>query len=193
MFRVLRRRDATLGGANNVLGAAKKSISKAAAESSSSSSRASASATDGTGPGDDDADDADYAAGMETSSVVEALARSGARVLIVHGEDDAIVPVANSRRLASVLPGSELVVMPGVGHMPHEERAEEFLSEVRRFITRRTVNGAGSAAAAARGAGGTAAVGGMEVSKRVRVIKTKKSSSAAGQGEKKKTRIANDE
>lgn len=32
------------------------------------------------------------------------------------------------------LPGSELVVMPGVGHMPHEENADVFLDEVRAFI-----------------------------------------------------------
>jgi len=67
-------------------------------------------------------------------SVVEALAGSGVRVLIIHGEGDAIVPVSNSRRLASMLPGAWLVLMPGVGHMPHEERPEDFLEAVHSFM-----------------------------------------------------------
>lgn len=43
----------------------------------------------------------------------------GIRVLIVHGSDDILVPAANSRRLASLLPGARLVEFKRCGHMPH--------------------------------------------------------------------------
>lgn len=37
---------------------------------------------------------------------------------IVHGTKDRLVPVAASRRLHALVPGSKLVVLPGVGHCP---------------------------------------------------------------------------
>ncbi len=40
------------------------------------------------------------------------------QVLIVHGENDALVPAANSRRLAAMLPGARLEVLPACGHNP---------------------------------------------------------------------------
>lgn len=78
------------------------------------------------GPNDAGADD--------SSRVAAALAASGARVLIVHGSEDAIVPAGNSERLQRMVPGAKLVVMQGVGHMPHEEAPERFLDEVEAFL-----------------------------------------------------------
>src|SRR5690606_16461263 len=40
-------------------------------------------------------------------------------VLIIHGEHDAIIPVANSRHLAATRPATELVAMQGCGHALH--------------------------------------------------------------------------
>jgi len=37
-------------------------------------------------------------------------------VLLVHGEDDAVVPVADARQLAAVAAGVQLLVLPGTGH-----------------------------------------------------------------------------
>ena len=79
------------------------------------------------GPKDAGADD--------SSRVAAALAASGARVLIVHGSEDAIVPAGNSERLQRMVPGAKLVVMQGVGHMPHEEAPERFLDEVEAFLS----------------------------------------------------------
>ena len=70
-------------------------------------------------------------------NIIEALRLSKARVLIVHGSDDMIVPVGNSRRLAELIPGAEMVEMPGVGHMPHEEAPEAFLDAVAAFVDER--------------------------------------------------------
>ena len=70
-------------------------------------------------------------------NIIEALRASKARVLIVHGSDDMIVPVGNSRRLAELIPRAEMVEMPGVGHMPHEEAPEAFLDAVTAFVDER--------------------------------------------------------
>ena len=71
------------------------------------------------------------------ANVIEALSKSKARVLIVHGSDDMIVPAGNSRALAERIPRAELVEMPGVGHMPHEEAPEAFLDAVTAFLAKR--------------------------------------------------------
>lgn len=55
-------------------------------------------------------------------------------VLIIHGDNDRVVPVANSRKLAECLPGSRLVVMKNCGHVPHEEKPDEFSSIVAEFL-----------------------------------------------------------
>lgn len=55
-------------------------------------------------------------------------------MLIVHGENDRLVPASNSRRLALLLPNARLVIMPQTGHIPHEERPEEFLEAVHTFL-----------------------------------------------------------
>ena len=67
-------------------------------------------------------------------SVIAALSISGARVLIVHGDEDAIVPLGNSVMLRESIPGAELAVMEGVGHMPHEEAPAKFVEKVARFV-----------------------------------------------------------
>ena len=67
-------------------------------------------------------------------ATLDALRASGARVLIVHGDEDSIVPLANSRRLAAALPGARLAVMAGCGHMPHEEDPDAFVDLVESFV-----------------------------------------------------------
>lgn len=56
-------------------------------------------------------------------------------VLVIHGDKDLVVPVGNSRRLVDMLKGAgKLVVMEGCGHIPQEERPEEFCKIVRNFL-----------------------------------------------------------
>lgn len=47
-----------------------------------------------------------------------------APTLVLHGELDVLTPVANARLLARRIPGAELVVVPGTGHLPLLERPE---------------------------------------------------------------------
>jgi len=56
--------------------------------------------------------------------------------LVITGDDDLIVPTADSIRLANELPDAELVVITEAGHVPHEERPSEFMDAVSRFISR---------------------------------------------------------
>jgi pimeloyl-ACP methyl ester carboxylesterase len=56
-------------------------------------------------------------------------------VLIITGDDDRIVPTEQSIRLASEIPNAQLVVIPQSGHVPHEEKPNEFMQAVINFLT----------------------------------------------------------
>lgn len=55
-------------------------------------------------------------------------------VLIITGDTDRLVPSWNAERLSWAIPGSTLEVIKNCGHLPHEERVEEFLLAVERFL-----------------------------------------------------------
>jgi pimeloyl-ACP methyl ester carboxylesterase len=64
------------------------------------------------------------------------LAHLHVPALVVTGDDDRIVPTAQSLRLARELPGATLVVISQAGHVPHEERPDLFMQAVGGFATR---------------------------------------------------------
>jgi pimeloyl-ACP methyl ester carboxylesterase len=57
---------------------------------------------------------------------VHALASSGLRVSLIWGERDAVTPLAQAEYLRATIPGADLRVVPGVGHIPHLEAPEAF-------------------------------------------------------------------
>ena len=57
------------------------------------------------------------------------------RVLVVTGDDDRVVPTAESIRLAGELPDASLVVIAEAGHVPHEEKPAAFMEAVRNFLS----------------------------------------------------------
>jgi len=59
--------------------------------------------------------------------------------LIVHGSDDLIQPLSDGRALASLIPGSELVVMEGKGHVPMMSSPEEVVSIIEKWIKERSL------------------------------------------------------
>ena len=63
---------------------------------------------------------------------------SGSRVpaLVVHGELDRVIPVANGRLLAERMPGAELVVLPEQAHVPMLEQPAAFAELVCAFLDR---------------------------------------------------------
>ena len=59
--------------------------------------------------------------------------------LIVWGADDPVLPPAHGRRLAADLGDATCVVVPGAGHLPHEDTPEQTLAEIRTFLDRTPV------------------------------------------------------
>jgi pimeloyl-ACP methyl ester carboxylesterase len=65
-------------------------------------------------------------------------------VLLIHGSDDRLVPVAASRAVASRHPSWSLVVLPGIGHVPQLEAPSETAGAISGWL-----DGAGWSAARA--------------------------------------------
>jgi len=58
------------------------------------------------------------------------LGAIGMPTLVIHGTEDQLLPVENGRLLASLIPGSELEILEGTGHMfvwEHPERSAELV------------------------------------------------------------------
>ena len=62
------------------------------------------------------------------------LGAINAPTLLVWGEADAMIPVANAQDYLSALKNSRLVTFPAVGHLPQEEAAQASLGAVRDFL-----------------------------------------------------------
>jgi pimeloyl-ACP methyl ester carboxylesterase len=54
--------------------------------------------------------------------------------LVIWGDRDATTPLAQGRRLAQLIAGAELAVMPGIGHMPQIEDPAQFNRLLRAFL-----------------------------------------------------------
>jgi pimeloyl-ACP methyl ester carboxylesterase len=57
-----------------------------------------------------------------------------APVLLLWGEKDAMIPVANAQDYLALLPDARLVVLPGLGHVPQEEAPVVSLAPVLEFL-----------------------------------------------------------
>jgi pimeloyl-ACP methyl ester carboxylesterase len=64
------------------------------------------------------------------------LRRIQAPTLLLWGEKDAMIPVTNAADYVRDLPKSQLVRLPGLGHVPQEEAPEVSLVPVRAFLAR---------------------------------------------------------
>ncbi|MCB0014990.1 MAG: alpha/beta hydrolase [Anaerolineales bacterium] len=54
--------------------------------------------------------------------------------LIIHGDADAIVPVAAARHLAQAIPNTRLTILPGAGHVPTLTRPQKIAAEIDGFF-----------------------------------------------------------
>jgi len=54
--------------------------------------------------------------------------------LILHGEEDGLIPVSGGRWLAQTLPNSEFEAYPGIGHLPHEEAPAKTLQKLESWL-----------------------------------------------------------
>jgi pimeloyl-ACP methyl ester carboxylesterase len=58
------------------------------------------------------------------------------RTLLMWGDKDPAVSISSAEPLAKYFPDSELVIFPGVGHLPYEECPAEFNRALIKFLTR---------------------------------------------------------
>ncbi len=61
--------------------------------------------------------------------------------LLVHGEDDLLVPVALARAVALARPNWDVEYLPGVGHCPQLEAADRFTQVVGGWLSAALVAG----------------------------------------------------
>lgn len=64
----------------------------------------------------------------------DVLSRISVPTLVIAGTEDAYVPLADSVRASKEVSGATLARIPDAGHIPHEERPEQFANEVFRFL-----------------------------------------------------------
>ena len=62
------------------------------------------------------------------------LPRLPARLMLVTGSRDGMVPPSEAYRVRSLLPKAELVSMPGLGHLAHEERPADIAALIRQML-----------------------------------------------------------
>jgi pimeloyl-ACP methyl ester carboxylesterase len=67
----------------------------------------------------------------------ELLAGITIPTLVMHGEVDNLIPASVGEAFAAAIPGAELKLYPGIGHLPQEEIAEESAGDLRAFLSRR--------------------------------------------------------
>ncbi|RLB94644.1 MAG: hypothetical protein DRH76_09090, partial [Deltaproteobacteria bacterium] len=54
--------------------------------------------------------------------------------LVIHGQADQLIPVAEAEVMATALPSADLVIIPEAGHLPNLEQPEIFNNAVREFL-----------------------------------------------------------
>lgn len=68
------------------------------------------------------------------ANVVQRLGAIRTPTLVLVGEQDAVIPAAQSRRFADTIPAARLILYPGVGHVPQEEIPARSAADVRAFL-----------------------------------------------------------
>ena len=63
------------------------------------------------------------------------LAQVSVPTLVITGEEDEMIPVEESRRMASAIRGAKLVIIPGAGHLANIEQPDAFNTALSTFLT----------------------------------------------------------
>lgn len=61
--------------------------------------------------------------------------------LVMHGEQDKLIPVADGRAFAAAIPGAKLVTYPGVGHVPMEQIPVRSAADLEAFLDSLSASG----------------------------------------------------
>jgi len=75
-----------------------------------------------------------FASALAEADIRDVLAHIQVPTLLIYGDKDVRAPLKVAQDLHRKIPGSRLVVIPGVGHMSSVEAPERFNAEVRGFL-----------------------------------------------------------
>jgi proline iminopeptidase len=67
-------------------------------------------------------------------SVLDRLGEITVPTLVMAGREDFVFPPECQQELTAGIPGSQLVLIDGAGHNPHDEKASEVMHDLRRFL-----------------------------------------------------------
>jgi pimeloyl-ACP methyl ester carboxylesterase len=62
--------------------------------------------------------------------------------LIMFGEEDHLIPAEDGKKFAAAIPGSTLILYPGVGHVPMEQIPDKSAADLRAWLTAHGLGGA---------------------------------------------------
>lgn len=71
---------------------------------------------------------------MHRSDSTPLLAQVSVPTLVITGAEDEMIPVEESRRIASAVRGAKLVIIPGAGHLANLEQPEAFNAALTGFL-----------------------------------------------------------
>jgi pyruvate dehydrogenase E2 component (dihydrolipoamide acetyltransferase) len=72
--------------------------------------------------------------GVQSFGLEDALALIEKPVLLIWGENDRVIPLADALAAVTAFPDALLKVLPGAGHVPQVERAAEVATAIDRFV-----------------------------------------------------------
>jgi pimeloyl-ACP methyl ester carboxylesterase len=64
------------------------------------------------------------------------LPRISCPTAVLSGADDALIPPAEAKSLAAAIPGAELTLIAGAGHLSNLEKPAEFSAALARWLSR---------------------------------------------------------
>lgn len=76
----------------------------------------------------------EFTIASRSSDINEQLDELNMSVIVITGDDDRIIPTEYSVEASKNIPGSQLAILPGCGHVPHEECSLAFMDAVVKFL-----------------------------------------------------------
>jgi 3-oxoadipate enol-lactonase len=72
---------------------------------------------------------------MHRADSMPLLAQVSVPSLVITGEEDEMIPVEESRKMAAAIAGASLVIVPGAGHLANMEQPDAFNNALNTFLT----------------------------------------------------------
>ena len=69
------------------------------------------------------------------SRISEKIRNYAGKILLIWGEKDKIIPLSSTDLFRTIRPDAELMVIPGAGHLPHQEKPEETAQAICQFLS----------------------------------------------------------